>query len=46
MPGATGTLTLYVDGDVVGSGDIITQPGLFCAVGDGVIAWVAMTRHP
>ena len=36
MPGATGTLTLYIDDDAVGSGDIITQPGLFCAVGDGI----------
>jgi arylsulfatase len=36
MPGARGSLTLYVDGDVVGSGDIVTQPGLFCAVGDGL----------
>ena len=36
MPGARGTLTLYVDDDVVGSGEIVTQPGLFCAVGDGL----------
>jgi arylsulfatase len=36
MPGARGTLTLYVDGQAVGSGEIVTQPGLFCAVGDGV----------
>ena len=36
MPGARGTLTLYIDGDVVGSGEIVTQPGLFCAVGDGL----------
>ncbi|MGZ5367268.1 MAG: arylsulfatase, partial [Aeromicrobium sp.] len=36
MAGARGTLTLYVDGDVVGSGEIVTQPGLFCAVGDGL----------
>lgn len=36
MPGATGTLTLYVDGDVVGSDAITTQPGYFCAVGDGL----------
>jgi arylsulfatase len=36
MPGARGTLTLYVDGEVVGSDEIITQPGLFCAVGDGL----------
>jgi arylsulfatase A-like enzyme len=36
MGGARGTLTLYVDGDAVASGTIITQPGLFCAVGDGL----------
>jgi arylsulfatase len=36
MPGATGTLTLYVDEDVVGSGSIVTQPGNFCVVGDGL----------
>jgi arylsulfatase len=36
MPGATGTLTLYIDGDPVGSDVIVTQPGLFCAVGDGL----------
>ena len=36
MAGAKGTLSLYVDGDVVGSDVIVTQPGLFCAVGDGL----------
>lgn len=36
MPGATGTLTLYIDQAAVGSGDIITQPGFFCVVGDGI----------
>jgi arylsulfatase len=36
MPGAKGTLTLYIDGDTVGSDTIVTQPGLFCAVGDGL----------
>ena len=36
MPGAKGTLTLFVDDQAVGSGEIITQPGLFCAVGDGI----------
>lgn len=36
MPGATGTLTLYYDDAVVGSADIITQPGLFNAVGDEI----------
>jgi arylsulfatase len=36
MPGAVGTLTLYVDDQAVGSSHIVTQPGLFCAVGDGI----------
>jgi arylsulfatase len=36
MPGAVGTLTLYVDDQAVGSSQIVTQPGLFCAVGDGI----------
>jgi arylsulfatase A-like enzyme len=36
MPGAKGVLTLYVDDQAVGSGEIVTQPGLFCAVGDGI----------
>lgn len=36
MPGASGTLTLYVDDQVVGSADIVTQPGYFCVVGDGL----------
>ncbi len=36
MPGAAGTLTLFIDDEPVGSGDIVTQPGLFCAVGDGI----------
>ena len=36
MPGAAGTLTLYVDDQAVGSAGIVTQPGLFCAVGDGI----------
>ena len=36
MPGAKGTLTLYVDGDAVGSGEITTQPGVFCLTGDGI----------
>ena len=36
MPGASGTLTLYVDGQAVGNAEIVTQPGLFCAVGDGI----------
>ena len=31
-----GQLTLYIDGEAVGAGQITTQPGLFCAVGDGI----------
>jgi hypothetical protein len=36
MPGAAGTLTLYMDDQQVGADVIVTQPGLFCAVGDGI----------
>jgi arylsulfatase len=36
MPGAKGTLDLYVDDEKVGSGEIVTQPGYFCVVGDGL----------
>lgn len=36
MPGATGTAALYIDDQKVGAGDIITQPGYFCVVGDGI----------
>ncbi|MFI8090057.1 arylsulfatase [Streptomyces sp. NPDC086080] len=36
MPGATGTLTLYMDDEELASHDIVTQPGLFCVVGDGI----------
>ncbi|MFE7853290.1 hypothetical protein [Streptomyces sp. NPDC057403] len=36
MPGAEGTLTLYVDNGEVGSDHIVTQPGFFCVVGDGI----------
>ena len=36
MPGFAGTLTLYVDDEEVGSGEIVTQPGAFCLVGDGI----------
>jgi arylsulfatase len=36
MPGAAGTLTLYIDDQTVGSGEIVTQPGYFCVVGDGI----------
>jgi len=36
MPGAKGTLTLYIDDQQVGQGDIVTQPGYFCVTGDGI----------
>ena len=36
MPGFAGTLRLYMDDEEVGSGDIVTQPGAFCLVGDGI----------
>ena len=36
MPGFAGTLTLYVDTKKVGEGEIVTQPGNFCLVGDGI----------
>jgi arylsulfatase len=36
MPGLTGTVSLYVDDRPVASGDIVTQPGAFCLVGDGI----------
>lgn len=36
MPGFAGTLTLYVDDQQVASGEIVTQPGAFCLVGDGI----------
>jgi arylsulfatase len=36
MAGCAGTLTLYVDDQAVGSGDIVTQPGYFCLTGDGI----------
>jgi arylsulfatase len=36
MPGTSGTLTLYVDDQAVGSADIVTQPGYFCLTGDGI----------
>ena len=35
-PGFAGTLTLYVDDEKVGNGEIVTQPGYFCLVGDGI----------
>jgi hypothetical protein len=31
---ATGTLTLYVDSGLVGSGELMTQPGMFGLSGD------------
>jgi arylsulfatase len=36
MAGARGPLTLYVDGEAVGTETIVTQPGAFCLVGDGL----------
>ena len=36
MPGFAGTATLYIDEEPVGSGQIVTQPGNFCLVGDGI----------
>ena len=36
MPGFAGTLTLHVDDEQVASGEIVTQPGAFCLVGDGL----------
>ncbi len=33
---ATGTLTLYVDDQEVGAGEIMTQPGMFALTGDGL----------
>jgi arylsulfatase A-like enzyme len=36
MPGFAGTLDLFMDDEKVGSGEIITQPGVFCLVGDGI----------
>lgn len=36
QPGHAGTLVLYVDDVEVGRGDVVTQPGAFCLVGDGV----------
>lgn len=33
---ATGTLTLYIDMKKVGESTIMTQPGFFCPVGDGL----------
>jgi hypothetical protein len=36
LPGAKGTLTLYVDDAQVGQSEIVTQPGYFCITGDGI----------
>ena len=36
MAGARGTLTLYVDGEPSAAATIVTQPGAFCVVGDGL----------
>jgi arylsulfatase len=36
QPGFAGTATLFIDDEAVGSGEIITQPGNFCLVGDGI----------
>jgi arylsulfatase len=36
MPGFAGTVTLFLDDQAVGSGGIVTQPGNFCLVGDGI----------
>ena len=32
----TGTLTLYIDEQAVGSDEIMTQPGMFALAGDGL----------
>ncbi len=36
MPGMAGTLTLYVADRAVAAEEIVTQPGHFCLVGDGI----------
>jgi len=36
MPGAAGALTLYVDDEQVGQGQIVTQPGYFSVTADGL----------
>jgi hypothetical protein len=35
LAGTAGTLTLYIDKEKVGEGQIVTQPGYFCITGDG-----------
>ena len=37
MPGTSETLSLYVDDRAVGSKEIVTQPGSFCIVSDGIV---------
>ena len=48
MPGAAGTLTLYIDDEAVGSAQIVTQPGYFCLTGDGICVGRVqlLGRHP
>jgi arylsulfatase len=36
QPGTAGTLTLYIDDEAVGSATIVTQPGYFFPIGDGI----------
>lgn len=36
MPGFRGMLKLYMDDEEVAAGEIVTQPGVFCLVGDGI----------
>jgi len=36
VPGFAGILSLFVDDEQVGSGPLVTQPGYFCLVGDGI----------
>jgi len=36
LAGFEGTLSLYIDDQQVGSGQIVTQPGYFCVIGDGI----------
>ena len=36
MPGFAGGLKLYMDGEPAAEGEIVTQPGFFCLVGDGI----------
>ena len=36
MPGFRGRMRLYADGELVAEDEIVTQPGVFCLVGDGI----------